>query len=740
VAFVAFALLALRPSAGASVLLEMEDAVASDCSGITLFAMPQGGTAETPSEVGRLRMAEDRRTATYDGPLPTEATGRFIASGCGLWAESGPVREGGSPIVLEAKPAGTLMLSLAVEDGQDSSGHVLPGLVGVRLWREGARGSGREAATVCRRDQDHRSEPWTCVVPVGAVDLRIDLPGLAPVTLWHREISAAATARAEVALVRGAEVHAWIDGPPGVGSLRPAGAWQGLSEDRIEFVSRFENYSSDGHLRFDDVRPGAYDLIVESPGYAVARTSLRVEAGSDRLRVGDLSLVRLGPVPIQLEPPLDSAGRPWEVTVAPLETADRSRRPRKVTLDRYGWGEIEEIRAGAHHVLIRDSGGSQWDVSTRRLEPYSTLLLEIPSVEVEGSIHAGDEPIRATLIFGTTQGTNRIRFESDEDGAFGGFLPREGRWDVELGDSTTGCDRCGGQVGVVAIPPLDVDVGPSGKAFVEIAVPDTEVHGRVVESSGGGAPPLAPVSDAQILVVRTDGSPERRGRKAQVWTNEDGEFSLRGLEPGSIRLGALSPSGEGASDWLALDVREGEESPEVELVIVKKADLVVRVLSASGPVAGVRVHAFPEGGLSSRATSGLDGRATLRVPVGSHGLLLAQSLASGVVLSSYSAARGEEAPIDLHASAPPGSIVVEGFEAIPATGWLVSGEGEIPFHLLRNFAPSHVSAGDGRLRFSNLQPGAYSVCLWTRERCVQAPVPVGGMIELSRSSWNGENR
>jgi len=714
-----------RPTVASLLVIERGADSAVGQVAVTAFLVKgEPRSQETLVPLGAVQLERGQMTGTLDSPVPLGSGARVIAFGQGLMAEKVCAGEAEGHCILRTFQAGTLAVNFKTKKGTELT---VPDCLVARSWTRDSGSLGQEHLVACVR-QDDEATRWDCTVPAGRLDLRIDLDGLASSFVWGAEISQSRRTIREVNLLPGVRVEVGADARQASGRLEPLGVSKSLSQARLDFATKHAESSAGELLEFAGAAPGTYRLVVESPGRATFEQSIRIERGMREVQLGTIHLQEEGELSIHVTPPLDAMGEPWRIVAAPLDGGSSA--PREQLLDLYGWGAMDDFRPGRYLVVVRDSSSSIWYSEKQEIQSGDSLVLSIPRVEIEGEISVGSNPLMTTLVFGTTQGVEQIKVESDEDGDFHGFLPHEGEWEVELGDPKLGCGQCGGSLGVVAIAPVEVEEGPSGKALLTIELPDTQLRGRVVRDDGQAS---QPVPGAQVLIIRPPEDGRAGGRQGQLWADDDGAFEMKGFEAGALKLGAIGPSGDGESPWISADVVEGVDPPEVELVLQSRRDLVVTVAGPNGPVAGARVDVFPDGSLSGSEVTDLDGVARLSVPAGSRGPLLVDVPAGEAILSSYALRKGSGGSVSVWAGHSNGSIVLTGLEAVPSPAWLVAQNGMISLDILRNFAPSHVAVSDGRVVIGRLASGHYQVCLWSRSRCRGVDVVPGGQTEVSRS-------
>lgn len=678
----------------------------------------EAGSARTARRVGSIDLG-----ARGGGVLElAEAEGlRLAFTGDELWGESCTVENAACRTRMEvAEPVEVLFTRTGDEPVE------APELLVARAWRKAA---GSEDSVVCARTEGERL--WSCPRPAGDVDLRFDLAGYAPAFVWQTsEPGRGARSPIEILLERGAAVEGWIDAAEGEASLTPSGRRWEVSEARRAFAAYEADVGSDGHLRFEGVAAGTYDLSIHTASSGDATRRIRVDRGEARLVLGAIELERSERAEILVDPPTDGWGEPWRISLSGPKEDPRAG-VLTPSIDLTGYGLVESLTPGLYHVAVRDSRDSTWYLAAHELrgEP---LPLSIPHVPVRGRIHAGDTPIAGTLVFGTTQGATSIRLVADDDGRFEGYLPREGIWEVEISEQQSECGTCGDLLGTGLLPPVDVQVGPSGKAILDLALPDTEISGRVVRQDGAER---VPVEGAQVMGFSRDGGPGRTGRRLQLWTDEDGRFMARGIEPGHLGIGAISEEWGAESSWVPVEVVDGIEAPEIELRLLTKVTLPVRVTAGGTAKAGVRVHAFPEDGSSAHETTDMDGVAELRTIEHSSGTLVVDALGYGLRLERFEVGSGPSPERTVAASPDAGDLLFEGFRAPPYEGTLHRGGAAVSLHVLRNFTPSRVRVIPEGVVFAGLAPGEYVLCGPEASRCRAVSIPAGGVVPVSRGDW-----
>jgi hypothetical protein len=284
------------------------------------------------------------------------------------------------------------------------------------------------------------------------------------------------------------------------------------------------------------------------------------------------------------------------------------------------------------------------------------IPIAVPVLRIRGRVLLGDEPLAgATLWFGGRFGPRNVRFESDEHGELAGFLPEAGTWKVDLVAEHEGLR--------LSLPPVEVRKLPgAGFARVEIVLPDTRLHGEVVDEEGRPVPNAAVEVMIPMKVNRT-----RAG--------EDGRFELRGLAAGPVSIQA--EEGKRTSGWVEAQVEKKKDSPPLRLVVREMMVIQGRVLSPRGPVPGARIQAWPSldqagGGVVQQAVSGPVGELSLTLPTGTRSLDVFVA-APGHALRMFRAPCDPARPFEIFLEPFGGTLVLDLGEAPPPDAILVHG-------------------------------------------------------------------
>ncbi|NJL27659.1 MAG: carboxypeptidase regulatory-like domain-containing protein [Thermoanaerobaculia bacterium] len=248
-----------------------------------------------------------------------------------------------------------------------------------------------------------------------------------------------------------------------------------------------------------------------------------------------------------------------------------------------GWVRLEGLQPGKYLLLVEGAEGDQWhgeELTIERSPPPHHVAVEI--VKVKGRVLLGKKPLASTLFFGGRFGATRIKLVAGADGNFEGFLPREGRWQLDVLASKPRVSRRIESVEVSRQQGEDA-------AFVKIVLPATRVTGVVVDERG------EPPRRALVRATPFAGKMQEPLTSVTISAEDAGRFVFEGFPEGGLLLSA-----EVGADWeserLLVNVAEGVEPPEAKLVVRPVRRFHGRVVSAGGqPVPGASIEVMPLG-------------------------------------------------------------------------------------------------------------------------------------------------
>ncbi|HEX6904298.1 MAG TPA: carboxypeptidase-like regulatory domain-containing protein [Thermoanaerobaculia bacterium] len=551
---------------------------------------------------------------------------------------------------------------------------------------------------------------WSCALPATKFDLVITAEGFTPRYRWGVEVPAGKTlSLGTVELERGASVAAWVaveDGAiePGkckarLSPLLARDTELGRASD-LQRTAVEREVGKDGFVQLTGLAPGSYVLEVSQPGYPPAKASpVVVKPGAETFLREPLILKRALDISFEISPALDWLGKPWRAQVlrddptlrmAPL-VFDSAANPE-------GRFTVSGQSPGRFRVRIQDSLGNRLYSDTLAMEgPDSAAQrIEIKLVDLEGSLRLGDDPLAAILWFDGRNGAGSIRMESDAEGSFHGVLPREGVWRIEI-ESQEPTLRTWTRA--------KVEAGRSGRATLNLDLPDARVFGRVVDGKG------QPVPEAQVGVMAEGVDP------LLVPTGADGTFDIRALPEGTAWLAAESR--DRVSGRTLVTLVEDRAVGPIELSVRPLKELTGTVTSSRGPVAGAQVTilSYPSGA-GDAATTDDAGGFRIKVPESATRLVAIVSAPGFALRASPASADG--APLALTVSEAGGDLEVslpwgpeEFLERGRALVFFQNGlplPATIPFQWARDQGQPREIKGR-TFRIPSVAPGEYRVCL-----------------------------
>ena len=560
---------------------------------------------------------------------------------------------------------------------------------------------------------------WSCSLPGSTYDLSISAEGFIPHYRWGVQVPAGKTVSlGRIDFERGASVAGWIDVEEGaiepercvarLAVLVAGGAnLRSVSELKRMVVQR--EVRKDGFFQFTGLAPGTYTLDVQQPGYPAAQVSpIRVDPGVETFLREPVVLRRSLELQFEVHPPQDWLGRPWRAQVFKVAETPPNPLVFEGSSDEEGRLTVRGQSSGRFRVSLKDSlGNSLYSGEHTIVDPATVPQpIEVRFVTVEGRVRLGTEPLESVLWFGGRSGATSIKMEAGTEGRFQGVLPREGLWRIEVEAA---------EAGFPTWARADVHANRSGKAGLEIDLPDTRLFGRVVDEQG------KPVPGSDVVAL---------GESLDLHEIADtsGSFEVRGLPEGPVWLGA--ESGPQISDRAYAMLADGRAVGPIELRLHPTQQLTGKVLSPQGPVAGAHVIVLartPEGG-GAAATSGPDGTFHVNLHQGVSRVEVIVS-APGFALRAFDAPI-EGVPLNLQVTEEEGNLEI----TLPVTSEelqrrnliLAAFQNGLPISgsILSQWAYDHGSSMDakgGLLRVPGVAPGDYRVCLLPRQLEIMLP-------------------
>jgi hypothetical protein len=644
--------------------------------------------------------------------------GRWVlaAEAAGYWGSEFQLELGekAAAVTLDLWPAGVLEGGFLLADGLRPPADLL-------LFLRAAPGESAAAApppsrVVCAV----RQESWTCPVPAGVLDLRLQAPGFIPRYLWGVRVTAGQTVRpGRMDLHQGSAVQGWVVTVDGASlgdnawvTLRPrvgAAVPDAKEKQRLESLIFKAQVNSRGFFQMEGVPPGAYLLEARHESYAPAVVSVRVIPG-EVTEIANPPLVLDHPkvVEVFVDPPLGPSDRPWSVKLQRFDRDTSVMIPfaqERVATD--GVWRKSGVPPGSYLLHIGPSPAETWWMGEVAVEENpAPVQVSMRLVRVKGTVQLGDKPLAAKIDFGGKFGAVRIEAAADEKGKFETLLPKAGDWVVYVTAEDPAVER--------EIPKVRVEPKPgTEEAIVDLDLPDTLLRGSVITEAGGD-----PVAGALVTAMSAGAV---RESAVQVRADRDGRFELRGILPGTTLVEAAG--GEDlVAEAVAVDVRPEKESQPIVLRAGPRLRVTGTVVSATGPVPGARVKAVPVGvpTIATRIMAAdAAGRFTLLLPPATREMLVTVN-APGFALRTLRLPVPETRELAIGLEQSAGTLVLEtdgpadyADPNAPMIYVLHGGAAEALYYLQAWAATAGAPAPgtDGRSVIPAVEPGAYQACL-----------------------------
>jgi hypothetical protein len=573
-------------------------------------------------------------------------------------------------------------------------------------------------ATVSCPVADDRS--FRCTLPAAGVDMAVRVAGFVPHYRWGVRLEPGkALALGRLDLKPGASLAGRVETEDGslpsnrcVARLAPiqAPGSEAFLAGQLQGTTTETAVGVDGFFQLTDLRPGAYLLEVQQPGFAPARVRpVEIQAGQEA-RLAEAVVLRK---PLSLEfavqPARDWLKRPWSVRIYRISeaTGGLEREPVfNAPVNQEGVAAVPGQTVGQYWVTVFDSRGNGMfsdhiDVAGAADSHHD---IEIEIITVQGTLKLGKEPLAGSLAFGGKRGAVSFTMEADEDGHFIGVLPREGFWPVDVKTA---------EPRIETHTKVEIRADRLGRAKVDVSLPNTRLFGRVLTEDGKPAP------DAKVEVSSPLNGEDTR-------TDEKGEFSFRALPPGPSQLAAsrrMPNEAPATSEWTFLTVADDQEAGPIELRLRRVKPFAGRVEALRGPVAGATVRVIPSRpmlGFGEMKRTGLDGSFAAEIP-GRSEVLQVVVAPPGMGLKTFEIEATEQKVV-LFVTEERGTLEVEvpfsDEDAAERDLRLTVFQNGLPLGLpeLRGWAQAHGvrAVSEGRFAFPALAPGDYRVCVAQR--------------------------
>jgi hypothetical protein len=459
-----------------------------------------------------------------------------------------------------------------------------------------------------------------------------------------------------------------------------------------------------GFFQFTSVPPGVYVVAAHRPNGATAREpDLRVVAGRETLLRHPLLLAGFAKLRAAITPPATPAGHLWTVALKRYDFARHASLPlARSPASPAGLWERGNLERETYDVQIVDEVGSIYFQRYVDIDAdVKDLHIAVETISVEGRIRIGGAPLRATVLF-----VSSSAMESDDDGAFYGSLPQEGRYEVRITPKKERFQSLRRHV--------DVRRSSGGGASVDIDLPGGRVKGFVVDDH------QRPLSNASVAVLRGT------TYAGAAFSDDSGAFEVVGLEPGKATV--FAEHGKNRSVPYFYDV---SAEPAPLRIVVGDARIVRgRVVSSSGGgIAGAEIRYF-DGMFADKTVSGPGGEYSLRIASAETFTAVVATPGFPIkILKLRVPDAGESADIAVSSVSGTLSIVPSGGGAWPVVfhdGCAVG----LAQLLLPRTAPGPPPEVQGGRFVIAVEPGEYAVCPpgGRGEQCVRRVVPPRGEV------------
>lgn len=521
-----------------------------------------------------------------------------------------------------------------------------------------------------------------------------------------------------------------------------------MEGERAKLRSRTLLSDARGFFHFSGVEPGAYRLTARHPAFAPATLEgLAIPAGAEVRLPSPIVLRPASRLEVWISPATDPEGEPWRLELWKRGASGGLRTPVTAKPEPAPDGHWLRpgLAAGRHWLRVLDERGQAFALRELDVSPDDPpLFVTLDPTPIEGALKLGGEPIAGSIYFGGRRGSESVRVEANEEGAFSGTLPRSGSWVVEIVAKERKVDRWLREVHVRALE-------GGGPAHIALNLPATTLTGRVLRESG------APAAGARVTIVRGD----EAAAPILLAAGDDGRFETAGAAPGDYQVEAEGEEGE--ADPISLSLDERRQSRGVELILRPRRELSGRLVFGDAGVRAARVTALPLlGGLEPftspqlAAVSDEQGAFSLKLPRWADGVELVVE-APGFALRQIRLHPLPEDAVAIPLAQDGGTLqwtIQGGFspqspaDAMPtlygAAGMALS------LALLRDWSNLHgiqtAEMGElAELTIPNLEPGTYTACWfetreagwsaarngqWPKSRCSSVTLSAFGAADL----------
>lgn len=632
--------------------------------------------------------------------LPSSAAALRISTVEGVWLAP-TIATPGQSLILRSWPMASVDVELEGDRGESAPSKVLLRVSGEDL---------PDAEVQCRQTEGQR---WTCRVPAGRVDLRLQAGDFVPHYFWGVAPTAAAPeSLGKLRLRRGASI---------IGRI--VAAERDLRDLRVHLVPKAGRTSDSaerepliiapnhrGTFQFVGVSIGAYDVVVTRKDEPVTgRVSISATEPREYAIEPAFEMAAQVSFDILVSPPVAPSGKQWQIRLDRTRAEPHLETVAKGQSDASGVWTVDAVPEGRYLVSVDDpTSGIRQRKDLELTARTSVVHVPVDLISVRGEVVAGDHGVRGTLKLSYSDGSS-LKFTTDDDGRFEGHATREGTWRVEVMP-----DR---EVIQLLRTRKSVEIkrrDDGAPVAIRIELPEGRLHGKVADEQG------RPVT-AFVYVNRAG-----RGL-ASAKTAPDGTFEIIGLEPGPVSVEANTRTEEsGAIEW-----EVEKEGRELRLTVASNRKVRGSVRSPEGaPIAGALIRYFGGAiGDLRETSSNPQGGFSLTVPK-SAGYVSAVVLVPGFPVRITRLDVRSSAAIDIILGRAIGKLLLTQRRVPPWPAIRPAGGELVPLRLLMD--PSSFKA----LQF-DLEPGVYTICpgLAVTPPCVDREIERGSEVTVDTRAW-----
>jgi hypothetical protein len=556
-----------------------------------------------------------------------------------------------------------------------------------------------------------RDGAFTCVLPVGAFDLKLRPRAHIAHYLFSVKIAAGATTElAPQSFALGDSIIGRVELPPKsrvpLGEVSVTSVPVGGAESETPLIANAGILGATVHpdrngvFHFDGVMPGDYVLTARhASGLTSNGVAVPVRRGVEVELREPLQLTVAHHITLHLTPPLAPDGHAWNVLLL--------RRTNGFVLDivtqsaasATGEWKSPALTPAAYEVEVGTLDDDVWDsVELPLSADDETRTIALDGVATTGRIRLGERPLASKLTFGPGR---KITANADQQGQFHTSLPAAvDEWQVLVESAVPYVRR-------------EVEHVRLHDGQIEIDLPDTLLFGNVVMED------KTPVRFPIVNFTMPKGGPA-----GQVFGDEAGRFEMHGIVPGDYVLSAQGQD----STAEAITVTVGDETPPPVVLVAKRHHEVTgRVVSDLGPVAGAYVIINPTDApqtlMSVQVTDAAGAFVTI-LPSGPHEIDVIAAPPGFTYTIDH--VRYEKGQLIVHVAQQGGTLVLKMPEK--EGGFLLQGGASVPVDLVRKQWPSTTEVANGvtTSRIPMMEPGPYSLCRVQNETLFHASLGAQG--------------